>query len=486
MNRSLSRRRFLARAAMGSAGAAILLPAASAWGYQANERIRCALIGCGGRGVWCVETMPKMTQVTALCDVNQRKIEEAFQRWDGLARQFADSPHSWETSAAAEYRTLLADRPPTFRDFREMFDGAGETIDAVVVSTPDHTHAVASAAAMRAGKHVFCEKPLTRTVHESRALREIARETKVATSMGNQGTASHQFRRALELVRDGTLGAIEQVHVWNTGGGSDRKTPPEGDVPVPDYIDWDLWIGPAAMRPFHPQWMQRNSWRDFGTCQLGNWGPHSANLAFMAMKVHELWLADPAPPKPPIVRIKAEHSGVNRLSFPRWEIVRWELPARAEFPPITFNWYNGPAPESRDLLAGLLRARGATAADEQNLLSHAGALIVGSRGTIAATGHNATFILLPEKEYPGVEKNRPQEVDSSRGHEMDWLLACRGGKAPWANFDYASALVEFLMLGNVATQFEETLEFDPVAMKIVNHAEADACLRSEYREGWPL
>ncbi|MCX6903978.1 MAG: Gfo/Idh/MocA family oxidoreductase, partial [Verrucomicrobia bacterium] len=176
-------------------------------------------------------------------------------------------------------------------DFRKMLDEMGRTIDAVIVATPDHTHAVATAAAMRAGKHVFCEKPLTRLVQESRALRELARQQKVVAAMGNQGTYSGAFRRALELIRNGTLGEIKEVHVWNDGGGMDRKEPPKGSQPVPDYLDWDLWLGPAASRPYHADWMNRNMWRDFGTCQLGNWGSHSANLGFMALNVHKLWLA---------------------------------------------------------------------------------------------------------------------------------------------------------------------------------------------------
>jgi hypothetical protein len=368
-----------------------------------------------------------------------------------------------------------------------MLDEMGQGIDAVVVAIPDHTHAVASAAAIRAGKHVFCEKPLTRTVHESRRLCELARKHRVATSMGNQGTASGPFRRALELIRNGTIGPIQEVHVWNSGGGADRKEPPKGEGPAPEHLHWDLWLGPAAFRPYHREWMHRNLWRDFGTCQLGNWASHSANLAFMALKVHDLWLA-PGSAKPgPALRVEAQCSGINRLSFPRWEIIKWEVPARAEFPAITFSWYNGAGPGVRELLEDLA-GEGLDWGDkkEKKWVDHAGAIIVGTKGRIHATGHNATFRLLPEKEFRDVDRTRPQTVDASHGHERDWFLACRGGEPAWANFDYASALNEFLMLGNVATQFEDKLEFDPVAMKIAGHAEADAQLSCEYREGWSL
>jgi len=270
--------------------------------------------------------------------------------------------------------------------------------------------------------------------------------------------------------------------VWNSGGGADRGEPPQGDQPVPASLNWDLWLGPAAGRPYHRQWIQRHLWREFGTCQLGNWASHSANLGFMALKVHELWLAD-SPGPHPIVRIQAQSSGINRLSFPRWEIVKWEIPARSGLPPITIAWYNGEAPGIRELLDSVLKD---APGKDRNNWRFAGTLIVGSKGSIHTTGHNMWFHLLPKERFEGVQCQRPETVENSRGPEQDWFAACRGGKRPWANFDYASALNEFLMLGNVATQFEEKLEFDPVAMKIVNSAEADALLRCEYRQGWTL
>ena len=302
--------------------------------------------------------------------------------------------------------------------------------------------------------------------------------------MGNQGTASGQFRRALELIRDGTIGQIKEVHIWNSGGGSDKKAPPKGAPPVPAGLDWDLWLGPAALRAYHPDWMRRNAWRDFGTCQLGNWASHTANLAVMALKVHELWLAEPPKGARPIVRIEAKCSGINKLSFPRWERITWEIPARAEFPPITFTWYNGAAPGIREIKEALKKE--GSESRERASVDFAGALIVGTKGRVHSTGHNATFRLLPEARFQGVDRTRPKTVDASRGHERDWFIACKGGKPAWSSFEYADALNEFLMLGNVATQFAGKLEFDPVACKIVNNPEADQALRSEYRKGWSL
>lgn len=482
MNRRLSRRRFLGTSAAAALGWTIL-PAGVVRSYAAQERINVALIGVGGRGQWFVDTIPRMERVVALCDVHDRKIDDAFRHWEQFGDRYARSPHDWERRAGAEFKRLVESRPKVYHDFRQMFDEMGAAIDAVTVATPDHSHAVASAAAIRAGKHVFCEKPLTRTVHESRALRELARKHQVATSMGNQGTYSGPFRRALELIQNGTLGEIKEVRVWNSGGGADRRQSPQGEEAVPSGLQWDLWLGPAAARPYHHEWMQRHLWREFGTCQLGNWGSHSANLGFMSLKVHELWLGAGAEPSRSIVRVRAQSSGINRLSFPKWEVVHWEIPARAGLPPITMAWYNGEAPGVKELLEPVLKR----APDkERNNWRFAGTLVVGTQGTIHTTGHNMWFQLLPEDRFRGVQCQRPEIVESSRGPEQDWFAACRGGKRPWANFDYASALNEFLMLGNVATQFDGPLEFDPAAMRIVNNAEADALLRCEYRPGWSL
>ncbi len=481
--RSLNRRHFLRRTTIAGTGLLAFPALQSAWAAAASDKLRVALVGVGGRGDWFVETVPKMEKVVALCDVNDQKMAGALKRWEDMAKRFGTSPNDWERRAAEAYTRALASQPRKFRDFRKMLEEMGTGIDAVVVATPDHTHAVAAAAALHAGKPVFCEKPLTRVVQESRALRELARKQKLATAMGNQGTYSGAFRRALELIRNGTLGDMREVHVWNDGGGANKSEPPKGSPPVPEYLDWDLWLGPAAFRPYHPDWLNRNAWRDFGTCQLGNWASHSANLGFMALKVHELWLAETVGPARPILRIQAKCSEINRLSFPRWEQVQWDVPARAGLPPISIRWYNGATPGLRELLD---RTVYDAPEKQKGLWNFAGTLIVGSKGSIHTTGHNMWFRLLPADQFKGVQCDRPETVEDSRGPEQDWFAAIRGGKAPWSNFDYADALNEFLMLGNVATQFEGPLEFDPQAMKIVNNPAADALLRCEYRPGWKL
>ncbi len=461
MNARVSRRRFLRDAAFTGTGFLFLKSAASVCTAQANEKLNIALVGVGGRGEWFTGAIPRLGQnLVALCDVDASKNPDAYERLREARR---------------------------FKDFRRMLEEMVREIDAVIVATPDHTHAVASAAALRAGKPVFCEKPLTRTVHESRALRELARKQKVATSMGNQGTAAGPFRRALELIRDGTLGEIKSVHIWNDSGGADRKLPPSKTEPVPEDLDWDLWLGPAAFRPYNREWISRHLWREFGTSQLGNWASHTANLAFMALKVQDLWLNPPGDPEKRDLKVRARVSGINMLSFPKWEVIEWSIPTRAEFPAITFTWHNGRAPDSRELLESLV-GDGLDWGDkkQKKWADFAGAVIVGTNGTIHTTGHNATFRLLPEGKFAKVQTERPGKVEASQGHEMDWLRACRGGPPAWANFDYADALNEFLMLGNVATQFEGLLEFDPAVMKVMNNPAADALLRCEYREGWKL
>jgi len=431
----------------------------SAWGTSANTKLNVAIVGVGGRGKWFVDTMPRMENVVALCDVDAKKATESFKQ---------------------------IPQAKAYRDFRKMLDEMACAIDAVIVATPDHTHAVASAAAIRAGKHIYTEKPLTRTVRESRFLRELAAKSKVATSMGNQGTASPQFRRALELIRDGVLGQIQEVHVWNNQGGASHVKPPEGRQPVPPYLEWDLWLGPAGDRPFHSAWLAWHGWRDFGTSNLGNWASHTANLAFMALKVDSLWRADPA--TKPILRVEAKVQEINRLSFPRWEVIRWDVPQRGDLLALPFYWHHGSsAPGMREELERLL-GRGLDWGDKgtKKWADWAGCLIIGTEGKIYATGHNATFTMLPEEKFTSLQKNQPERVEASRGHEQDWLLACRGGKPAWANYGYAGPLTEFNMLGNVATHFEGPLEYDPVAGKIVNHAEADKALGFEYRQGWTL
>jgi len=484
MRRRITRRGFLRNAACTSAGLIVLANGRLVRGAEANEKLNLALVGVGGRGKWFVSTIPAMENVVALCDVDDRKLDGAFKQWQEDAKRFANSEHSWERNRAAEYKRLVETRPKTYNDFRKMLDELGDGLDAVVVATPDHSHAVVSAGAIRAGKGVFCEKPLTRTVHESRALRELARKHKVATQMGNQGMASGEFRRTVELIWAGALGHIKEAHVWNSGGGSGPRPEPTEEEPVPEGFHWDLWLGPAASRPYHHEWPRRHLWREFGTCQLGNWASHTAALAFKSLKLDTLWY-DPASPK---IRVEAEVPEICRVNFPKWEIIRYDLPARGDMPPVRLTWYNGGG-AVKEIFPRVQEIVGPPAApgdrDKRHFSTFAGSLLVGENGYVYGTGHSATTVLLPEEKFADVE-DPPQVLPRQGGPEQEWIKACKGGTPGLSNFDYSGPQTELLMLGNVATQFEGPLEYDPRAMKITNHAEADAALSCEYREGWRL
>ena len=358
-------------------------------------------------------------------------------------------------------------------------------IDAVVIAVPDHSHAPASALAMKMGKHVFCEKPLTRTLSEARALRKLAAECKVATQMGNQGTSSEAFRRAVELVQAGVIGEIRDVHAWNTGGGPGDRPLPTDKHDLPDYLHWDLWLGSAKYRSYNSRWLSGwHGWRDFGTGNLGNWASHTMNLPFKALRLDTLWEQQ----SQVTIKLAPKVSGVHKHSLPKWEIIRYDFPARGDMPPVSINWYNGPgqAPGPRDMIEQLMGRRLDWGdAGEKKWRDHAGCLLIGTKGMIHSTGHNMSFSLLPEDKFKDFD-GPPKTLPRARGHEREWLEACKGGPAAMSSFDYAGRLAEFVLLGNVSTLVGESIEFDPAAMKIRNNAEADQALKHTYREGWSL
>jgi len=459
MKGSVSRRSVLKGLAQGGVGLVLLRNALSARSYAANEKLNIALIGVGGRGKWFVDTIPKVENVVAFCDVNASKAAAAYKEFPNI---------------------------PKYADFRKMFDEKAKEIDAVIVATPDHTHAIAAVTAMKAGKHVFVEKPMAGCVYEARVMRETAGKQKVATQMGNQGSSSGQFRRGVELIQDGALGEIKEVYVWNCGGGADVRDLPKDTPPVPEYLQWDLWLGPIKDRPFHPRWLGWSQWREFGTGQIGMWSSHSAYLEFVALKVASLWKMDAA--AKPRIQIKAEVSGINTLSFPKWEVVHFRVPARDELPPITINWINGhEAKEWRKKIEDHLgRQLDWGDAGEKKWKEHGGALLVGTKGMLRANEHNGGIWLLPAEQFKDVDVANPKKLPQSRGHEGDWLRACRGGEPPLSSFGNTGPYMEMMLLANVATQFEQELEYDPLEGKIVNNAEADALLRRPYRAGWSL
>lgn len=460
MQRRITRRQFLrSSAAAAGAGLVILSNPASARTFAANERVNVALVGVSGRGSWFVQTMPGLSNVVAMCDVNEYRARNAFEQFPDL---------------------------PKFSDYRVMLDRMDREIDAITVAVPDNTHAIIAGEGVRRGKGVLCEKPLSHDVWESRRLRELAAEHKVATQMGNQGTSSEAFRRGVELIQAGVLGPVREAYAWATSRGS-GKAPVIGQeqVEVPDTLNWDVWLGPAKERAYHPVWMQWAGWRELGTGALGNWGSHSANMVFKGLRIDSLWYADPA--TAPRIRFTGEVAAIEPDRFPEWERVRYEVPARGDMPPVTVHWINGPtAPGAKETLESLAGDLDWGDKKEKKWADHAGCIVTGPEGTIQATSHNMSFNLLPREKFEGFG-GPPQTLPRSTGHEREWLEAVKGGPQPMSHFGYSGPLNEFLQLGNIAAQMPGvTLEYDPLVGRITNNAQADAMLRREYRSGWSL
>jgi hypothetical protein len=297
--------------------------------------------------------------------------------------------------------------------------------------------------------------------------------------MNNQGTSSPRFRRGVELVREGAIGDVSDVHLWFSRGGQNHREAPKGEFAIPDGLHWDLWLGPVAARPYHPKWIARCHWRETGAGELGNFGPHTMNLPFMALNVRELWTSPGAP-----IRVSAECSERNELSFPRWEIMRWRVPARGAMPPVTFHWHHGPVPglppDSREKLADILRGLGVSKELEEKIFKGPGALLLGTKGALWTSSHNTDILLLPEERFRDVDQLRPKTLPLSKGHAQDWIHACRGGEAPLSSFAHAATFGEFLMLGPVATRMEREFAYDPIAGK-TDSQDADRLLGYEYR-----
>jgi len=457
-----SRRMFLRNSALAGAGLIVLTHGRTLRSYEANEKVNVALVGVSGRGSWFSKTMPNLSNVVAMCDVDERRAGPYYEELPKARR---------------------------FHDFRKMLDTMDEEIDAITIATPDNTHAVISAAAIRRGKHVFCEKPLTHGIYEARTLRALAREYGVATQMGNQGTASPAFRRGVEMIQAGVLGDVREIHAWNTGGGAGERPLPGKTHPVPDYLHWDLWLGPARSRPYNSRWIDWHTWRDFATGQLGNWGCHTMNVFFKGLELDALWQSAPvADENDRLVYVEVASSGLHQGTFPKWEILDYRFPARGKLPPVTIHWYNGggQAPGPRAMIEEKMgRQLDWGDAGEKRWRDHAGCLIIGSKGMLHANGHNTEIALLPTHKF--VDFKGPDEsLPRSPGHEREWLDACRGGRAAMSNFDYSVPLTEFVLLGNVATLYGQPLVYDPVQMKIMSPSEANTALRRQYRPGWTL
>ena len=459
MSCQTNRRGFLKSTALPAAGWVILGSARSARSYQANEKLNVAVVGIGKRGRWHVSVVPRLGQnLVALCDANHQSVADVFKQHTAV---------------------------PKYRDFRKMLDEMDRQIDALVIATPAHTHAVIAARAMKRGKHVYVEKPIAHDVDEARTLRRIANEQKVATQQGNQGMATDSFRRTLELVQEGVIGEIREAHVWYVFGGSGPRQRPVDTPPVPDYLDWDCFLGPAPFRPYHPSYVTGwGAWREYGTGCLGGGGSHSINMAFKGLNLGVLWEGEGKGP----IRVEAEIPEACPENFPRWQVSRFDVPARGPLPPAQIHWYNAPEQELKrqGIWDRLEKIAGRSLEwEDSSWTPRSGTLLVGTKGVVHTNAHNSVCALLPETDFPKAA-GPPHSFPSVAGHQQEWVAACKGGPAPLSNLNHSGPAIELMLLGNVASLVGQPLEFDPVPCKIANNDEADRALRPEHREGWAL
>lgn len=433
----ISRRDLIKASAIVAAGAVAGVPALATKRQRPspNDRIRFAAVGIGGRGAANVDSAAAHGDIVALCDID----------------------------AQARSKSLLQfPNASTFADFRKMLEGLADDIDAVIVSTPDHTHAPAAALAMKLGMHVYCEKPLTRTVFEARRLAQLAREKKVATQMGNQGTAGADLRKVAALVKAGTFGRPKEVHCWTdrSGGWWPQGVRRPDPQPSPPHISWDLWLGPSPERPYAPGYhpFAWRGWWDFGSGALGDIGCHCMNLPYMALD-----LRDPA-------AITAETSPHNADSFPAWSIVHYDFPARGSRPAVQLHWYDGGKKPNEQLAGGMS-------------LAPNGCLMVFDDATIYSPGeYGSGGQLVGGGALPHVD------FEPSPGHFAEFVEAIRGGRPAKSDIaGYSAGLTEVVVLGNLAVWARgERLEWDSRRMAVRRREDLNALIRPSYRSGWPL
>jgi predicted dehydrogenase len=430
---ALSRRRFLGRSATLSLGLWAARGFAADAAPSANDKLNIGLIGIANQGRFNLDNVAGES-IVALCDVDEAYL-----------------------GAAAK----LFPAAKTYTDFRRLLDQKG--IDAVVVATPDHTHAVATMAGLKSGRHVYCEKPLARTISEVRAVTEAARREKRVTQIGTQIHAGANYRRVVELVQSGAVGPVSEVHVWvgATYGGMDR---PQDTPPVPGTLHYDLWLGPVAERPYSPEYVPQKwrNWWAFGGGALADFGCHFMDLPHWALGLRQ-----------PLTAEVVDGPPVHAESVPPWLIVRYGYPARGAQPPVKLTWYHGG--REPPILADLLGDRPES--------WRSGVLFVGARGSLLSdyTHH----VLLPEKEFKGFVPPTPT-IPDSMGHHLEWIQACKTGGTTTCGFDYSGPLSEAVLLGNVAYRTGGRLEWDADRLIAVNNPQARGFIQHQYRAGWSL
>lgn len=434
-----NRRKFLKTTAVVGAGYFTAAGLRAQESNSPNEKVNIASIGVGGKGDSDSRDAGSQGNLVAICDIDNNNLLKK-----GIAYPKAKQ----------------------YRDYRKMLDEFGKSIDAVTVSTPDHSHAPASLMAMRMGKHCFTQKPMTHSIEEARLMGEVAREMKVKTQMGNQGTANDSLREMVAVIQKGTLGAVSEVHVWTNrpvwpqGLAQPKETPP-----VPTNVDWELFLGPAEKRPYHPAYhpFKWRGWWDFGTGALGDMACHTLNMPYMALE-----LFNPT-------SVQAETSGHNGQTYPGFSIINFAFPANDKRPAVKLVWYDGGKLPPESLLNG---------AKMQN----SGALIIGDKGSLYAPGDYA------EKGMTlhGVDKPSVEWVKSP-GHFTEWVRSIKGGDAAVSNFaDYAGPLTETILLGNLALAgatepgLGKKIEWDSKNLVATNAPEVMHIVKKEYHNGFKI
>lgn len=419
-------------------------------GQNLNSKLNIAVIACGGRGGGNMNSVAA-ENIVALCDVNAKAVDAAAARHPNAKK---------------------------FSDFRKLFDDdVQKSFDAVVVSTCEHTHAHATLLALQHGKHVYCEKPLTHNIYEARLVRQAAAaKPKLATQMGIQIHANENYRRVVELIQANVIGPVREAHVWVSrawGLQSEEaarrnkdivyvtERPKEGKNP-PDFLNWDLWLGPAAQRPFHdvyfpgPKWYR---WWDFGNGTMSDLGSHWNDLPFWALRLD-------AP-----LTIEASAGPAHPEIAPASMSATYAYGPRADMPAVKLTWHQGE--NKPDILKeGKIPNWGN------------GVLFIGDNGMLLSD--YSKYVLLPEAKFADVAKAVAQIMPRVKSHHAEWIEAAKNGKQPSANFQYAGLLTEANHLGNVAYRVGKKLEWDHAAMKATNAPEADRFIKREYRKGWEL
>jgi predicted dehydrogenase len=427
-----------------------------------SEKVNVAVVGVGGRGLQNMREVLKLTdtQVIAVADPAESFGLEAFYYKGRGGRG----------PAVAEVEKYYAEKTPNsrcagFEDFRVMLEKE-KAIDAVLCATPDHLHAYVTLSAMRAGKHAYCEKPLTHNIHEAREVARVAKETGVATQMGNQGHSTPGIRETVEHIQAGSIGTVREIHAWV---GTKRWNPelvalPKEKPSVPAGLRWDLWLGPREEHAFHPAY-HPVAWRDFwafGGSAMGDFGCHDLDAATWALDL-------PAPTRAEAITVGPTDDDIA----PHGCQIFYDFPAHGKHPAIKLTWHDGGLrPRAPDALGKFP-------------LPRRGVLFVGDKGVIQCDGAGGSPRIFPETLRAGIAKPVPT-LKRSNGHHRDWIDACKGGPAASSNFAYGARLTEIALVGVLALRMRKPVEWDAAAMQATGQPAAEAAIRGTYRKGWEL